>query len=90
MKNILSRNKYKKREKKEDFEREKKELEKYKPKKEEDFSILDEIKKLKKRDLVNYLSTKKRKTEPSKDSASENEAEEVKLEKKKRKRSKAC
>ena len=37
-------------------------------------------------DLLNYLSTKKGKTERSEDSASENEIEEPKPEKKKRKK----
>ena len=41
-------------------------------------------------DLLNFLSTKKRKTEPSEDCASENEIEEPKPEKKERKKAKCA
>ena len=80
----------KRRKKREDLEREKKEIAKYNRKKEEDFDIINEIKKLKKLDLENYLTSKKRKSEPSDEEVSENEAEEAKPEKKKEKRGAEC
>ena len=90
MKNTLSllRSK-KKRNEREKLEREKQEIESLKRKrqKEGEFSILNEIKKLKKLDLERLLA-KKQKTEPKSDSdyASDEEEEQKQPKKKKKKK----
>ena len=71
----------KKRKERDDFEKEKRELE---LKKKEEVSVLDEIKKLKKMDLINNITNKRKEKEPE-ESESENE-EEVKQKKKKKKK----
>ena len=69
----------KKRKERDDFGKKKRELE---LKKKEEVSVLDEIKKLKEMDLINYITNKRKKNEPE-ESEIENE-EEVKQKKKKK------
>ena len=74
----------KRRREKNEFEKQKKELQRQKKEQDEDISVLSELKKLKRMDLLNYIANKrKEKNEDEDEDESDEETEKIKPQKKK-------
>ena len=70
------------------FEKQKKELQRKKKEQDEDISVLSEVKKLKRKDLLNYIANKrKEKNEDEDESESDEETEKIKPQKQEKKTS---
>ena len=77
----------KRRKEKNEFERQKKELQRRKNEQENDISMLNELKKLKKMDILNLISNKKKeKNDEEDDDESDDETEKMKPPKKRKKK----
>ena len=77
----------KRRREKNEFEKQKKELQRKKKEQDQDISVLSELKKLKRMNLLNYITNKrKEKNEDEDEDESDEETEKIKPQKKKRKK----
>ena len=77
----------KRRREKNEFEKQKKELQRKKKEQDQDISVLSELKKLKRMDLLNYITNKRKvKNEDEDEDESDEETEKIKPQKKERKK----